>query len=162
MKQKRSSHRDSQAVEEWCKCGKCGPMLTEKECRYWHEEVSHYLNGNIRDESRNFALSKLEIFTIDDSWRSDASDCPNCENCKNFKSSLLMEHLWVMASANRRSATNCSQYQKILDKITISKSLVSSLLNLCNSAPFMKTWKSLHCMLLERDSIITAFYNHSY
>ena len=64
MKQKRSSHRDSQAVEEWCKCGKCGPMLTEKECRYWHEEVSHYLNGNIRDESRNFALSKLMIHGV--------------------------------------------------------------------------------------------------
>ena len=28
MEQKRSSHRVSQAVEEWCKCGKCGPMLT--------------------------------------------------------------------------------------------------------------------------------------
>ena len=29
--QERSSSRVSQAAEEWCKCGKCEPMLTEKE-----------------------------------------------------------------------------------------------------------------------------------
>ena len=27
--QERSSSRVSQAIEEWCKCGKCEPMLTE-------------------------------------------------------------------------------------------------------------------------------------
>ena len=65
--QEKSSSRVSQAVEEWCKCGKCEPMLTERECRCCHEAASHYLNGNIRGGSRNFASSKLEIFakTID-------------------------------------------------------------------------------------------------
>ena len=73
--EERSSSKVSQAVEEWCKCGKCEPMLTEKECRCYHEAASHYLNGNIRGGSRNFASSKLEIFAIDDSRRPDASDC---------------------------------------------------------------------------------------
>ena len=73
--EERSSSKVSQAVEEWCKCGKCEPMLTEKECRYCHEAASHYFNGNIRGESRNFASSKLEIFAIDDSRRRGASDC---------------------------------------------------------------------------------------
>ena len=45
MKQDRSSSRISQAVEEWCKCRKCKPMLTQKECRRCHEAASHYLNG---------------------------------------------------------------------------------------------------------------------
>ena len=73
--QEKSSSRVSQAAEEWCKCGKCEPMLTEKECRCCHEAASHYLNGNIRGGSRNFALSKLEIFTVNDSRLPDASDC---------------------------------------------------------------------------------------
>ena len=55
--QERSSSRVRQAVEEWCKCEKCEPMLAEKECRCCHEAVSHYLNGNIRDGSWNFASS---------------------------------------------------------------------------------------------------------
>ena len=59
-----SSSRVSQAVEERCKCGECEPMLTEKECKHCHEEASHYLNGNIRGGSRNFASSKLEIFAM--------------------------------------------------------------------------------------------------
>ena len=46
--QERSSSRVRQAVEEWCKCGKCEPILTEKECRYCHQAASHYLNGSIR------------------------------------------------------------------------------------------------------------------
>ena len=65
--EERSSSKVSQAGEEWCKCGKCEPMLTEKECRCYHEAASHYLNGNIRGGSRNFASSKLGIFVIDDS-----------------------------------------------------------------------------------------------
>ena len=56
--QERSSSRVSQAVEEWCKCGICEPMLTEKECRCCHEATSHYLHGKIRGGSRNFASSK--------------------------------------------------------------------------------------------------------
>ena len=98
--QESSSSRISQAVEEWCKCGKCEPMLTEKEFRRWHEEASHYLNGNIRGGSRNFTSSKLEIFAIDDSRRPDASDCHNLENCENFKNRLLAEHLRVVTSGN--------------------------------------------------------------
>ena len=78
--QERSSSRVCQAVEEWCKCGKCEPVLTEKECRCCHEEASHDLNGNIRGGSGNFASSKLEIFAIDDSRHQDASDCHNNEN----------------------------------------------------------------------------------
>ena len=62
MEQEKSSSRVSQVVEEWCKCGKCEPMLTERECRCCHEVVSHYLSGNIRGGSRNFASSKLKIF----------------------------------------------------------------------------------------------------
>ena len=73
--QEKSSSRVSQAVEEWCKCGKCEPMLTEKECICYHEVASHYLNGNIRGGSRNFASSKLEIFAINNSRLPDASDC---------------------------------------------------------------------------------------
>ena len=73
--QERSSSRVSQAVKEWCVCGKCEPMLTEKEFRCCQEAASHYLNGNIRGGSRNFASCKLEIFAIDGSWRPDASDC---------------------------------------------------------------------------------------
>ena len=73
--QEKSSSWVSQAVEEWCKCGKCEPMLTERECRCCHEAASHYLNGNIRGGARNFALSKLEIFAINDSRFPDASDC---------------------------------------------------------------------------------------
>ena len=72
--QERSSSRVKQAVEEWCKCGKCEPMLTEKECRCCHEAASNYLNGNIRGGSRNFASSKLEIFAVNDSRLPDASD----------------------------------------------------------------------------------------
>ena len=68
--QEKSSSRISQAVEEWCKCGKCEPMLTEKECRCYHEVASHYLSG-----SRNFASSKLEIFAINNSRLPDANDC---------------------------------------------------------------------------------------
>ena len=64
--QEKSSSRVSQAVEEWCKCGKCEPMLTEKECRCCHEAALHYLNGNIRGGSRNFASSKLGIFALND------------------------------------------------------------------------------------------------
>ena len=55
--QERSSSRVRQAVEERCKYGKCEPTLTEKECRCCHEAASHYLSGNIRDGSWNFALS---------------------------------------------------------------------------------------------------------
>ena len=75
MEQERSSSRVSQTAEEWCKCGKCKPMLTKKEWRCCHETASHYLNGNIRGGFRNFTSSKLEIFAIDDSRCSDASDC---------------------------------------------------------------------------------------
>ena len=73
--QERSGSRVNQAVEEWCKCGKCEPMLTEKEVRCCHEAISHYLNDNIRGGSRNFASSKLEIFAINDSRLPGASDC---------------------------------------------------------------------------------------
>ena len=62
--QEKKSSRASQAV-----------CLTEKECRCCHEAASHYLNGNIRGGSRNFTLSKLEIFAINDSRFPDASDC---------------------------------------------------------------------------------------
>ena len=98
--QESSSSRVSQGVKEWCKCGKCEPMLTEKECRCCYEEDSDYLNGNIRGGSRNFASSKLEIFLIDDSWCPDTSDCHNRENCENFKNILLTECLRVTASGN--------------------------------------------------------------
>ena len=37
LKKKKSISRLSQAIEEWCKCGKCGTMLTKKECRFCHE-----------------------------------------------------------------------------------------------------------------------------
>ena len=57
MKQERSSSRVRQAVEEWCKCEKYEPMLTEKECRCCHEAASHYLSGNVRDGFWNFASS---------------------------------------------------------------------------------------------------------
>ena len=50
-------------------------MQTEKECRCCHEVVSHYLNGNVRGESRIFAPSKLEIFARNDSRIPDAGDC---------------------------------------------------------------------------------------
>ena len=70
----KSSSRVSQTVEEWCKCGKCEPILTERECRCCHEAVSHYLNVNIRGGSRNFVSSKLEIFAVNDSQLPDASD----------------------------------------------------------------------------------------
>ena len=86
--QERSSSRVSQTVVEWCKCEKCEPMLTENERRCCHEEASHYLNGNIRVGSRNFASTKLEIFAIDDSQCPDAS---NYHNHENFKNSLLTE-----------------------------------------------------------------------
>ena len=49
-------------------------MLTEKEDTWCHEAASHYLNGNIGDESRNFAPSKLEIFVTNDSWLPDGSN----------------------------------------------------------------------------------------
>ena len=62
-------------LEDWCKCGKCEPMLTEKYCRCCHQSASYYLNGNIRDGSWNFASSELEIFAINDSRLSGASDC---------------------------------------------------------------------------------------
>ena len=64
--QEKSSSRVSQAVEKWWKCGKCEPMLTERDCRWCHEAASHYLNGNIRGGSMNFASSKLENFAIID------------------------------------------------------------------------------------------------
>ena len=64
--QERSSSRVRQAVEEGCKCGKCEPMLTEKECRCCHEAASHYLNGNIKGRSRKFASPKLGIFATND------------------------------------------------------------------------------------------------
>ena len=51
----KSSSRVSQAVEEWCKYGKCEPMLTEGECRCCHEAASHYVNGNIGGGCRSFA-----------------------------------------------------------------------------------------------------------
>ena len=101
--QERSSNRVSQAVEEYCKCGKCKLMQTDKECRCWHEEASHYLNSNIRVGSRNFASSKLETFAIDDSRHPDPSHFHNHENCENFKSSPLTEHLRVTASGNEGS-----------------------------------------------------------
>ena len=75
-------------------------MLIEKECRCCHEEASHYLNGNIRGGSRNFASSELEIFVIDDSQCPDTSNCHNCENYENFNNSLLTEQLQVTASGN--------------------------------------------------------------
>ena len=72
--QEKSSSRVSQAVEEWWKCGKCESMLTEKECRCCHEAASHYLNGNIRGGSRNFASSKLKIFVLSNSRLPEDSD----------------------------------------------------------------------------------------
>ena len=72
--QERISSRVSQTVEEWCKCGKCETMLTEKECRYCHEAASHYLNDNVRGGSGIFAPSKLEIFVTNDSRLPDARD----------------------------------------------------------------------------------------
>ena len=54
--------------------------MTEKDCRCCHEADSHYLNGNIRGGSRNFASPKLEIFRINDSRLPDASDCL-CVRC---------------------------------------------------------------------------------
>ena len=56
------SGRESPAVEELCECGKCGLMLTEKDCRCCHEVALHYSSDDIRDGSRNFASSKLKIF----------------------------------------------------------------------------------------------------
>ena len=74
-KQERSSSRVSQAVEGWCKYGKCEPMLTEKECSCCHEAASHYLNCNIRGGSRNSVSSKLEIIATNDSWLPNTSVC---------------------------------------------------------------------------------------
>ena len=45
--QERSSSRVSQTVEEWCKCEKCEPMLTENECRCCHEEASELDPGTL-------------------------------------------------------------------------------------------------------------------
>ena len=59
-------------------------MLTERDCRWCHEAASHYLNGNIRGGSRNFASSKLENFAIIDSRLLDASDCHKRLKCKNI------------------------------------------------------------------------------
>ena len=73
--QERGSSRVCQAVEEWCKYGKCETMLIEKECGCCHEAASHYLNGNVRDRFRIFAPSKLEIFATNDSHLLDVSDC---------------------------------------------------------------------------------------
>ena len=73
--QEKSSSRVSQAVEEWCKCGKCENTLIEMDCRYCHKAVSHYLNGNAWGGSRLFAPSKLEIFVLNDSQLPDARDC---------------------------------------------------------------------------------------
>ena len=76
IEQERSSSIVSQAVEEWCKCGKCEPMPTEKECRCCpHKAASHYLNSNIRGGSRNCASSKLKIFVTYDSQLADAGHC---------------------------------------------------------------------------------------
>ena len=61
-------------VDNWCKCGKSEPMVTEKEDRCCHEIASHYLNGDIRGGSRNFSPAKLEIFVTNDSRLPDASD----------------------------------------------------------------------------------------
>ena len=71
---KRSSSKVSHGVEEWCKCGKYEPILTEKVCKYCHGAASYYLNGNIRGRSRNLAPSKLEIFATNDSQIPDASN----------------------------------------------------------------------------------------
>ena len=59
--QERSISRVSQAVEEWCKCGKWEPMLTKKESRCCHEAAPYYLNDNIRGGSRNFAPAKPKL-----------------------------------------------------------------------------------------------------
>ena len=59
--QEKSSSRVNQTVEEWCKCGKCEPMLTEKECRCCHKAASHYLNGNIRGGSTNFCHKRAIV-----------------------------------------------------------------------------------------------------
>ena len=48
---------------------------TEKTCRCCHKIASHYLNGNVRDGPRIFALFELEIFATKDSLFPDASDC---------------------------------------------------------------------------------------
>ena len=71
--QERSSSRVSHTLEEWCKCGKYEPMLTEKEDRCCHKAASHYLNGNIRGGSRNFASYEMEIFPTDDLHASDVT-----------------------------------------------------------------------------------------
>ena len=39
--QEKRSSRVSQAVKEWCKCWKCEPILTEKQCRCCHEAAAH-------------------------------------------------------------------------------------------------------------------------
>ena len=69
-----SSSRVNQAVQKWCKCGKCQTMLTEKGCRCCHEAASHHLNGNVRGGSRIFAMSRLVIVAVNDSWLPDDSN----------------------------------------------------------------------------------------
>ena len=59
-------------------------MLTEKEYRCCLEAASHYLNGNVRDKSRIFAPSELEIFVTNDSQVPDAS----CQMLTVTKSSM--------------------------------------------------------------------------
>ena len=55
-KQERSSSQVNQPVEEWCKCGKCEAILSEKEGKYCHEAALHFLYGNIRGGLTNFDL----------------------------------------------------------------------------------------------------------
>ena len=54
-----SSSRVSHPEKVWCKCGKCEPMLTEKECRC---SASNYLNGNIRGRSRTLLNLNWNIY----------------------------------------------------------------------------------------------------
>ena len=68
--QERSSSRVSQTVKEWCKYAN-----RKGECRCCLEAASHYLNGHVRDKSRIFAPSELEIFVTNDSQVPDASNC---------------------------------------------------------------------------------------
>ena len=60
-KQKRGSSQVSQPVEEWCKCGKCKAMLSEKEGIYCHEAALHYLYDNIWGGFTNFDLCNKSL-----------------------------------------------------------------------------------------------------
>ena len=45
--QEKSRSTVSQAVEEWCKCGKCEPMLTGRECRVVIEQLQEIVISEV-------------------------------------------------------------------------------------------------------------------